>query len=116
MRHVTTEWADDVLILRFLAAKISEATNADEVGDELDDLLANPQLTRVLLDLDGVEFLSSAALNRLILMDQKLRPRGGKVKICSARPEITEVLQITRLDTLFELHPDVASGLASYKN
>jgi hypothetical protein len=69
----------------------------------------------MLLDFGNVEFLSSAALNKLIILDKKVKQFKGRLKLCNLRPEIQEVFVITRLNQLFEIKDTVENALASFR-
>ena len=70
--------------------------------------------TKILLNFMNVEFLSSAALGKLITLDKKLKAAKGQLKLSSIRPEIYEVFAITRLNKLFDIHDDEADALATF--
>jgi anti-sigma B factor antagonist len=70
--------------------------------------------TRLLLNFQQVEFLSSAALGKLITLDKKVKARGGKMKLSNIRPEIYEVFAITKLNKLFDIKDDEADALAAF--
>jgi len=63
--------------------------------------LENP---KVLLDFEGVEFLSSAILGKLIKLNGAVMDRNGQLKISSLTGKIAEVFKITNLDRLFSIH------------
>jgi anti-sigma B factor antagonist len=90
-------------VVRFLDRKIIDAANIQELGDELFSLVEKEQKTTLVLNFATVEFLSSAALNKLIILDKKLKAAGGKMRLCNLRPEIYDVFVITRLNQVFEI-------------
>jgi hypothetical protein len=45
----------------------------------------------------------SAALNKLIILDKKVKAHSGKRRLCNLKPEIYEVFAITRLNQLFDI-------------
>ena len=61
-----------------------------------------------------VEFLSSAALGKLITLDKKVKMAGGKLKLSNIRPEIYEVFAITRLNKLFTIYDDEGEAVAAF--
>src|SRR5687767_14851587 len=83
--------AGDVAMVKFQDKKIMDSTLIQELGTELMDLVEKEQQRNVLLNFAGVEFLSSAALNKLILLDKKVKTSGGKLKFCNVKPAIFEV-------------------------
>lgn len=104
----------DVTVVRFVDRRILDATNIEELGGELFGLIEQENRTKLLLNFSDVEFLSSAALNKLIILDKKLREGGGKLKLSNLRPEIHEVFMITRLNQLFDIKEDEKDALEAF--
>jgi anti-sigma B factor antagonist len=104
----------DVTVVRFLERRILDATNIEELGGELFGLIERENRQKLLLNFHDVEFLSSAALNKLIILDKKLRDRGGLLKLSNLRPEIHEVFVITRLNQLFDIRGDEQEALEAF--
>src|SRR5687768_18597742 len=104
----------DVALVRFLDRKIIDAANIQELGDELFALVEKEQRKSLLLNFVSVEFLSSAALNKLIILDKKVKANSGKMRLCSLKPEIYEVFAITRLNQLFDIKNTEAEALAGF--
>lgn len=102
----------DVAMARFVDRKIIDAANIQELGDELFSLVEKDQKKILILNFATVEFLSSAALNKLIILDKKLKGLGGKMRLCNLRPEIYEVFAITRLNQVFEIKNNENEALA----
>ena len=69
---------------------------------------------KLLLNFSTVDFLSSAALGKLITLDKKMKAHGGTLKLSNIRPEIYEVFTITRLNRLFDIKDDEADALAAF--
>lgn len=112
--HLETSEVEDVTVVRFSDGKILDATNIEELGAQLFSLVEKENRRKLLLNFQNVEFLSSAALNKLIILDKKTKGVGGKLKLCNLRPEILEVFVITRLNQLFEIADDEESSLGSF--
>ena len=68
----------------------------------------------MLLNFSNVEFLSSAALGKLITLDKKVKANAGRLKLSNIRPEIYEVFAITKLNKLFDIKDDEADALAAF--
>jgi anti-anti-sigma factor len=61
--------------------------------------------SNICLDFSDVEFLASSALNAMILADRKLQfTRRRRLRVMNLRPEIHEVLVITRLNQMFDVY------------
>ncbi len=113
-RRVEVSEIGDVTVVRFVDRKILDTANIQELGDELFALVENDNRKSLLLNFSRVEFLSSAALNKLILLDRAVKKHGGRLKLCNLRPEIQEVFVITRLNQMFSIHEEEADVLASF--
>ena len=67
----------------------------------------------IVLDLSGLEYVSSAGLRCFMLAAKQARGQGGKIVLAALRPVVAEIFQISRFDMVFELHPSVAAALAA---
>ncbi len=101
-------------MVRFRDHKIIEDINIQELGQEMFRLVEADGRDRLLLDFASVEFLSSAALGKLITLDKKMKAHGGTLKLSNIRPEIYEVFAITKLNRLFDIRKDEADALAAF--
>jgi anti-sigma B factor antagonist len=113
-RRVTMTEIGDVAVIRFVDRKILDAANIQELGEELFGLVEDEGRKQLLLNFSNVEFLSSAALNKLIILDKKVKSHGGKLKLSNLRPEIYEVFVITRLNQLFDIKDDEADAVKAF--
>ena len=103
----------EVSVVQFKDRKILDESNIKEMGRELFELIEQKR-AKILLNFMNVEFLSSAALGKLITLDKKLKAAKGQLKLSNIRPEIYEVFAITRLNKLFDIHDDEADALATF--
>ena len=104
----------DVSVIRFRDRKIVEDINIQELGIEMFRLVETDKRGKLLLNFSTVDFLSSAALGKLITLDKKVKAQGGVLKLSNIRPEIYEVFAITRLNRLFDIKEDEADALAAF--
>lgn len=106
-RKLDLEKIGDVTIAKFIDKKILDETNIQLIGNELFSLVDDDGCKRIVLDFSNVDYLSSAALGKLITMDKKVKAAKGKLRLCSVKPEIYEVFAITKLNKLFSMHDNV---------
>jgi anti-sigma B factor antagonist len=102
-RRIETNQERGITVVTFIERKILEAAHILELGEELLQLVEKDSNKDLLLDFSSVEFLSSAALNKLIILDKKVKSKSGQLKLCNMMPEIREVFVITRLNQLFDI-------------
>ena len=114
-RRIEVSASDGIALVRFLDRKIVDTATIEELGDELSALVEKENQLMLILNFSNVEFLSSAALNKLIILDRKVKARSGKMKLCHLRKEINEVLVITRLNILLDVRPTELDAIAAIK-
>ena len=76
--------------------------------------LVEKRKKNVLLDLSGVQSMNSSGLSMLIAALQAMRNAGGDLKLAAASKKIESLLVITKLSTVFELHPTVKKAIGSF--
>ena len=113
-RRVQVNQVGEVTVVRFVDRKILDEANIQEMGLEMFHLVEEDHRKKLLLNFSSVEFLSSAALGKLITLEKKVRAHSGKLKLSNIRPEIYEVFAITKLNKLFDIRNDEADALASF--
>lgn len=67
--------------------------------------------TRLVVDLDHVEFLDSTGLGVLVGGLKRARSHDGDLALVCTQPRILKVFEITRLDSAFTIYKDVAEAL-----
>jgi anti-sigma B factor antagonist len=113
-RSLEVSEVGDVTVVRFVDRKILDEANIQGLGQELFQLVEEENRSKLLLNFTNVEFLSSAALGKLITLDKKVKSHGGKLKLSNIRPEIYEVFAITKLNKLFDIKDDESDALAAF--
>ena len=113
-RRLDVNEVGDVTVARFRDHKIIEDINIQELGQEMFQLAEGDKRGKLVLNFSCVEFLSSAALGKLITLDKKVKAHGGLLKLSNIRPEIYEVFAITKLNRLFDIRKDEADALAAF--
>ncbi|MCY2963709.1 MAG: STAS domain-containing protein [Planctomycetota bacterium] len=102
-RKIDIEEVNGVTIARFTDKKILDESNIQIIGNQLFSLIDDDHRQKVVLDFSNVEYLSSAALGKLITLDKKVKAAQGELRLCAIRKDILEVFKITRLDKLFKI-------------
>lgn len=68
----------------------------------------------VLLNLSGVHRLDSGGLGMLVLLHQFVGAGFCQLKICGADPQISELITLTKLNTLLDLYATENDAIASF--
>ena len=67
----------------------------------------------MVVDLSGLDYVSSAGLRCFMLAARQMGGEGGKIVLAALRPVVAEIFQISRFDMLFKTFPTVREALAS---
>jgi anti-sigma B factor antagonist len=113
-RRLDVSEVGDVTVIRFRDHKIVEDINIQELAQEMFQLVEKDRREKILLNFATVDFLSSAALGKLITLDKKAKAAGGMLKFSNIKPEIYEVFAITKLNRLFDIKEEEADALAAF--
>lgn len=63
------------------------------------------------LDFEGVQNLDSAGLGELVLLHMQAEGQGKTGKLAGANERVRELLELTNLSTVFEIHPRVEDAV-----
>ena len=113
IQRLKVEQVDGVTVVNFLDKRILDEPTIQAIADQLFSLVDDSGKRELLLNFSNVEYLSSAALGKLINLHKKLTGVQGKLAMCNVIPQIYEVFSITKLDKIFKIFPDqdAAMGL-----
>jgi anti-anti-sigma factor len=67
----------------------------------------------IVLDLSGLEYVSSAGLRCFMLAAKQAGSQGGTIVLAALRPVVAEIFHISRFDMLFRIFPSVREALAA---
>ena len=68
--------------------------------------------TRVAVDLEGVEYISSAGLRVLLMLAKKLRGQSGRLVLCAMPESVRLVFELAGFLPIFEIDDSRAAALA----
>jgi anti-sigma B factor antagonist len=113
-RHLEVEHIGDVTVVNFVDRKILDDQIIKVIGDQLFGLVDNEGLRKLLLNFGNVEYLSSAALGKLITLNKKLQAAGGRLILCNIDPQVYEVFEIIKLDKFFNIQKEEQTALQAF--
>jgi anti-sigma B factor antagonist len=70
---------------------------------------------RVVLDLSGVEYVTSSGLRTILMLHRALANQQGVLKVCGLTPFVAQVFDVSNFSTLFEIHPSAEQALRSFE-
>ena len=78
------------------------------------DNLLSSGATKIVINLEHVNYVDSAGLGTLIELHRKAKDKGAKLKLCNLRPNLKQALEIARLLPIFDTCPTEADAMASF--
>ena len=79
----------------------------------IDNLLLSGA-TRIVINLEQVNYVDSAGIGALIEIHRNIRAKGGSLKLCNLGPKLRQALDIARLLPIFETCPSETAAVASF--
>jgi|SRR3954470_20186681 anti-sigma B factor antagonist len=113
-QRIMVEDIGDIAVVQFADKKILDEQNIQMIGDDLFRLVDELGRRKLLLNFSNVEFMSSAALGKLIRLHQRMSQVGGKLVLSSIAKDIMTVFTLTKLDKMLKIVKDEQTGLASF--
>ncbi len=101
---------DGAAVLR-VTGEIDVAT-APRLREHVVTLVAEGE-TRLVVDLEGVDFIDSTGLGALVGALKRVRTHGGELAIVCTRSRLLKVFEITGLGRVFEVHDTVDAAVAA---
>jgi anti-sigma B factor antagonist len=89
-----------------------DATTSKDVEAALNASI-DQDLSKIIVDLAGVEYISSVGLRVLLAALKKQRQKQGQIKLASLQPFVREVFEVTGFTKLFSIHPNRDDALKS---
>ena len=68
---------------------------------------------KVVFDLSGVTHIDSTGIGIIVMCAGQLKQAGGKLSVC-AQKHVDQVLRLTSVDKVVELHPTIAAATAIF--
>ncbi len=99
-----------VLVAKVAVAELDMITG-DEFQKQLEAVAPRVSSSRVVLDFSVVEFIQSQGLRAVIVFRNAVKAAGGRVAVCGLRPAVRQVFALANLESIFEIHEDLAAAI-----
>jgi anti-sigma B factor antagonist len=113
-RRLEVEDIGEVTVVNFTDKKILDEQTIQTIGEQLFSLVDESGRRKILLNFGNVEFLSSAALAKLITLNRKVQQNSGRLALCNIHPQIKEVFEITKLNRVFNIYAGEQEALQAF--
>jgi anti-sigma B factor antagonist len=109
---VSSRQVDGVTILD-LSGRITLGEGSVQLRDAVRELLAKGQ-KHILLNLGDVNYIDSSGIGELVSAYTTARNQSGELKLLNLTKKVHDLLQITKLYTVFDVKDDEASAIVSF--
>ena len=97
-----------------LSGRITLGEASVAVRDAINDLMDKGN-KKILLNLIDVNYIDSSGIGLLVSSLTNVRSHGGELKLVNITKRIRDLLQITKLYSLFDIKDDEATAVASFR-
>src|ERR1700727_517706 len=109
---VSTRQVDGVTILD-LSGRITLGEGRVTIPDAVRDLLGKGQ-KKILLNLGDISYIDSSGIGELVSAFTTVKNSGGELKLLNLTKKVHDLLQITKLYTVFDVKDDEATAISSF--
>jgi anti-sigma B factor antagonist len=109
---VTSRTVDEVEIIK-LEGKITIGAGDSQLREAITNAI-NQGHNKILLDMSGVTTIDSSGIGELVGSYTTVTNRGGKLKLLHLPAKVNDLLHVTQLITVFEVHEKEADAVKSF--
>lgn len=109
---ITVRETADATILD-LSGRLTLGEGLGELRDSIREALSGTR-KNIVLNLADVSYIDSSGLGQLIGSYASVTERGGQMKLVNLQKKVSDLMQITKLLTVFETYPSETAALASF--
>jgi anti-sigma B factor antagonist len=110
----STRQVNDVTIVD-LSGQIKLGEGSSVLRDIVKDLLGKGR-KNILLNLGDINYIDSSGIGELVSAYTSVRNQGGELKLLKLTKKVHDLLQITKLYTVFEVRDDEAEAIVAFNN
>ena len=96
-----------------LSGRITLGEGSVILRDKIRELLGQGE-KKILLNLGDVTYIDSSGIGELVSAFTAVRKEGGELKLLNLTKKVHDLLQITKLYTVFDVKDDEAAAIAAY--
>jgi len=97
-----------------LDGRITFGEGSAALRDVIREKLSNGK-SKILINLAGTNYMDSSGLGELVSGYRAVKRQGGELKLLNISKRVTELLQNTKLYTIFDIHTEESQAVASFK-
>jgi len=109
---LSTRQVGDVSVVD-VAGRITLGEGSSALRDTMRDMVGKSQ-KKILLNLGEVSYIDSSGIGELVSGFTTVTNSGGQLKLLNLNKRVKDLLQITKLYTVFDVHEDEAAAIRSF--
>jgi anti-anti-sigma factor len=109
--EIQVNFVDDVAVVSIKGSL--DALTAPEMAQFFSGQIAEGDV-RLVADLEGLEYTSSAGLRALLGAVKEARQQGGDLRLAAAQPGVEKLLNLSGFTSILKIFPEVDAAVASY--
>ena len=110
---IASREVDGVVVLD-LSGRITLGEGSVQLRDAIRDLISKGSKS-ILLNLGDVNYIDSSGLGELVSAFTSAKNQGADLKLLHLTKKVHDLLQLTKLYTVFDIKDDEASAIAAFK-
>ncbi len=111
--QISTRELDRVIVVD-AAGRLTLSDSRTQLRDLIHVFTGNGH-KKFLLNLAGVDFIDSDGMGELVRCYSVVRQKGGEMKLVHVTRKVQDLLQITRVNTLFEIYSEEQVALQAFR-
>jgi len=108
---LTVRSKDDIVVVD-CAGRIVFGEESADLRDTVKMVIT--QSKRIVLNLSGVSYIDSGGLGTLVALYTTARNNGGSIKLANLTPRVDDLLQVTKLVTVFDVYDSEDKAIESF--
>jgi stage II sporulation protein AA (anti-sigma F factor antagonist) len=102
----------DILVV-YLEGRL-DVSVANEVEEGLAELIDTGDHKKVVLNMEGIEYMSSSGFRACISTLRKLNAKEGALKMCNIKPAVKRIFDVIELTSLFDIYSNEDEAVSSF--
>jgi stage II sporulation protein AA (anti-sigma F factor antagonist) len=104
----------EVIVVRFGERRILDELAVKRISDELNGVADRADCHNLVLNFASVVAVSSLMLGKLLMLQQKMASKGGRLTLCEIEPEVQEVFAATKLSQTIDIRESEDDAIRAF--
>ena len=103
-----------MLVIMLLRSRMVDGRELETLRQDLIDYVSKMHGAKVILDMQAVHHMSSAALGLLLSLKTTIEGNGGAICLCNVRDDLKQIFKIMKLQRVLPIKESVDAAAASF--